>query len=93
MKIQLQKEQEKTLNEIIDLQKLFKITGPHRADIPIPIALNECDKIEEQIEKIENDEKRLKIAYRIFHFDMISSKELQNIKKVFINFSNKIKSI
>ncbi len=81
-KIQLQKEQEKTQNDIIELQKNFKIIGPHRADLPILIALNECDKIEEQIEKIENEEKRLKSAYRIFNLDLINSKELQYIKKV-----------
>lgn len=81
-KIQLQKEQEKTQNDINELQKNFKITGPHRADLPIQIALNECNQIEEQIEKIENEEKRLKSAYRIFNLDLINSKELQNIKKV-----------
>jgi hypothetical protein len=52
----------------------------------IPIALNKCEKIEEQIEKIENDEKRLKITYRIFNLDMINSKDLQYIKKVFFLF-------
>ncbi len=52
----------------------------------ISIALNECEQIEEQIEKFENDEKQLKIAYRIFSLDMIGSKELQNIKKVFNSF-------
>jgi hypothetical protein len=52
----------------------------------ISIALNECEQIEEQIEKFENDEKQLKIAYRIFSLDMIGSKESQNIKKVFNSF-------
>jgi len=45
--------------------------------------LNECQRIEEQIEKIENEEKRLKLAYRIFQLDMNQSKDLQNFKKVF----------
>ncbi|CAF2418248.1 unnamed protein product [Rotaria sp. Silwood2] len=80
-KIQLQKEQEKNLNEILELQKYFKITGPHQADISVSMALNKCEQIEEQIEQMENDEKRLKIAYRIFNLDMIVSKELQNLKK------------
>jgi len=84
--VQLQKEQEKIQNEIFQLQKSFKIIGPHRADMGISIALNECEQIEEQIEKFENDEKQLKIAYRIFSLDMIGSKELQNIKKVFNSF-------
>jgi hypothetical protein len=53
----------------------------------ISIALNECKKIEEQIDKLENDEKRLKIAYRIFNLDMIASKDLQYIKKVLIIIS------
>ncbi|CAF4806719.1 unnamed protein product, partial [Rotaria magnacalcarata] len=30
---------------------------------------------------MENDEKRLKIAYRIFNLDMNFSKELPNLKK------------
>ena len=81
-KIQLQKEQEKTQNDINELQKILKITGPHHADLPILVALNECDNLEEQIEKIENEEKRLKSAYRIFNLDLINSKELQYIKKV-----------
>ncbi|CAF4640561.1 unnamed protein product [Rotaria sp. Silwood1] len=80
-KIQLQKEQEKNLNEIFELQKYFKITGPHQADISVSIALNKCEQIEEQIEQMENDEKRLKIAYRIFNLDMTVSKNLQNLKK------------
>lgn len=50
----------------------------------IAIALDQCAKIDEQIEKLENDEKRLKISYRIFNLDMISSKDLTYIKKVFI---------
>jgi hypothetical protein len=54
------------------------------------IALNECTKIEEQITKIENDEQRLKIAYRIFNLDMIISKDLQYVKKVF-NYNIEIK--
>ncbi|CAF4716798.1 unnamed protein product [Rotaria socialis] len=80
-KIQLHKEQEKTLNEIFDLQKSFKITGPHQADIPVWVALNQCEEIEEYIKNMENDEKRLKIAYRIFNLDMNFSKELPNLKK------------
>ncbi|CAF0762898.1 unnamed protein product [Adineta steineri] len=80
-KSQLQKEHEKNQNEIIDLQKYFKVLGPHQADMSIIIALNDCNKIEEQIEEIENDEKRLKTAYRIFQIDMNVSKDLQNTKK------------
>ena len=80
--IQLQKEQEKTQNEITELQRTLKATGPHRADLPISVALNECDHIEEQIEKLEKEEKRLRSAYRIFHLDFIGSKELQYVKKV-----------
>ena len=60
----------------------MQINGPHRADMSILVALNECEKIEEQIEQIEQEEKRLKAAYRIFQFDLINSKELQSIKKV-----------
>ena len=37
---------------------MIKSTGPYRADIPVLIALNECEKIEEQVENIENNEKR-----------------------------------
>ncbi|CAF1493626.1 unnamed protein product [Rotaria magnacalcarata] len=80
-KIQLHKEQEKHLNEIFELQKSFKITGPHQADIPVSVALNQCEEIEEYITNMENDEKRLKIAYRIFNLDMNFSKELPNLKK------------
>ena len=82
-KVQLQQEHEKNENEIIELQDSFKITGPHQADMPISVALNQCKKNEEQIEQIENVERRLKVAYRIFNLDMTFSKELQSIKKVY----------
>ena len=84
LKVQLQKEQEKNQNEITELQKHFKIVGPHRADMSISIALYDCEKIVEQIEEIEHDEKRLKTAYRIFNLDMTVSKDLQSIKKVIL---------
>ncbi|UJR33040.1 hypothetical protein I4U23_020499 [Adineta vaga] len=80
-KVQLQKEHEKIHHEIIELHKVFQFIGPHRADMFISIALNDCEKIEEQIDEIENQEKRLKNAYRIFNLDMIFSKDLQNIQK------------
>ncbi|CAF0727175.1 unnamed protein product [Didymodactylos carnosus] len=81
MKVLLQKEQEKCQNQIIELQKFLKIKGPHGAEIAVHTALSEIESIENQIAGIENDEKRLKIAYRIFNLDMPVSKELQNIKK------------
>ena len=48
----------------------------------ITIALADCEKIEEQIDEIEYEEKRLKTAYRIFNLDMVASKDLPNIRKV-----------
>ena len=83
-KVQLQKEQEKAINEIVLLRSSFKATGPHRADMPIAAALRECQEIEEQIEAIELEEQRLKAAYRIFHLDMAMSQDLPHIKKVHV---------
>lgn len=78
----MQKEQEKNVNDTIELQRSFKTKGPHQADLSITVALNQCKTIEEQIEQIENDEKRLKSIYRLFNLDMHFSKELQSLKKV-----------
>ncbi|CAF0769681.1 unnamed protein product [Adineta ricciae] len=80
-KVQLQKEHDKSQNDIVELLKVFQLVGPHRADMSITIALADCEKIEEQIDEIENEEKRLKTAYRIFNLDMIVSKDLQSIRK------------
>ena len=60
----------------------MKITGPHRADISIEVALQECEQIENQIEAIEHDEQRIKNAFRVFNLDMSISKDLPPIKKV-----------
>ena len=84
-KVQLQKEQEKALNEIVLLRSSFKATGPHRADMPIAVALRECQEIDERIEQIELEEQRLKAAYRIFQLDMAMSQELPHVKKVHVH--------
>ena len=48
----------------------------------IEVALQECEQIENQIEAIEHDEKRIKNAFRVFNLDMSISKDLPPIKKV-----------
>lgn len=60
----------------------MKITGPHRADMSVEVALQECEQIENQIEAIEHDEQRIKNSFRVFNLDMSMSKDLPPIKKV-----------